>query len=327
MYNRIRPAQLVFSRLIVGCGLFFFALQSVTNLHAQEANPVENQLNQLLEAGEFKQALSLANAQLAKMLVARGRALQGLGELGEAVAAFEAALNIVPDDPDTKLFLAIAYGREQKHAESAKLLQSIIDGGETSPWVTILLGNAQMQTSEYEKAIASYKTAEQSAGDDAEAKQRANVLSGLAMQHYELESHLKNFLTVSSLQEAQTLTKLFVPSEEILKKIFPDSPNLAAIAAAYAQAVESGEYVIKVPEGRTAIRLEFATSDDMNTGEGTATQMAGGWKALAGQWKPGLFMFDANFCEPGETLGMSYDGFVKVDDRWYWLPKAWRFAK
>ncbi len=293
---------------------------------AQDSDPIELKLNQMLEAGDFEGSLKQANGRLSKMLVIRGRALHGLGQFEDAISAYDAALTMTPDILDIQLFRAISYGKVNRHAEAAKSYQAILDAGETSPWVAILLGNALLQSDEYEPAISAYKNAERLAESDPDAKQRAGVLTNLAMQHHELKALLQNFVAAQSPVEVLALTKVMLPDVAICQKIFKGSPHADKIAAAYAAAVESGEYAVKVPAGRTEIRMSFATSDDMNTGEGTAAEMAGGWKALRGQWESGLYVFDISFCEPGESAGMSYDGFIKVDEKWYWLPKAWRLV-
>lgn len=294
---------------------------------AQDTDPVADRLNQMLEAGDFEGSLKQANTQLSKMLVIRGRALHGLGQFDEAIAAYDAAFSITPDVLDIQLFRAISYGKVNRHADAAKSYQAILDAGETSPWVAILLGNALLQTADYEPAISAYKNAERLAESEPDAKQRAGVMADLAMKHYELKSLMQNFVTAQSPLEVRALTKVLLPSEAICQKIFKGTPDAAKIASFYAAAAESGEYAIEVPEGRTEIKMKFATSDDMNTGEGTATEMAGGWKAMRGQWESGLYFFDVSFCQPGESSGLSLDGFIKVDDKWYWLPKAWRIVR
>ena len=84
----------------------------------------------------------------------------------------------------------------------------------------------------------------------------------------------------------------------------------------------SGNPVIKPKEGQTALLLWGATSAEIKdwTG-GAARDFPGGWKGVGASLQDGLTFYRFKFVEPGETLGMAFDGLVYVNDHWVWAPK------
>jgi len=45
---------------------------------------------------------------------------------------------------------------------------------------------------------------------------------------------------------------------------------------------------------------------------------------VAAHLKPGLRIYAFKFVEPGQSLGMAYDGLVRVNGQWRIMPKPWR---
>jgi hypothetical protein len=76
--------------------------------------------------------------------------------------------------------------------------------------------------------------------------------------------------------------------------------------------------------GQTEIRLWGATSEDLKLWNANARQFPGGYEGIAAMLKPGRIWLRWKFVEPGETLGMAFDGLVWMDDHWAWFPKPWR---
>jgi hypothetical protein len=50
----------------------------------------------------------------------------------------------------------------------------------------------------------------------------------------------------------------------------------------------------------------------------------GGYRKIAHLLQPDIVVVAFKLVAPGESLGMAYDGLVKLDDRWAWFPKPWR---
>lgn len=69
----------------------------------------------------------------------------------------------------------------------------------------------------------------------------------------------------------------------------------------------------------------FATDAANLRGDNDASrQFPGGYRAIAHHLQPGLTWLVFRVLAPGETQGISYDGLVRLGDRWAWFPKPWR---
>lgn len=58
----------------------------------------------------------------------------------------------------------------------------------------------------------------------------------------------------------------------------------------------------------------------VSQGEG----LPGGYQTHTKHFRPGLAIYGFEYVVPGETAGMAYDGLIKVNGRWVFIPKAWR---
>lgn len=104
-------------------------------------------------------------------------------------------------------------------------------------------------------------------------------------------------------------------------------PDLAAKAeSVYGPAWEGGQLVIAPKPGQTEVKVYSATSDELKSWTGNAEEFPGGYKDVAAQLKPGVKIYGFRFVEPGESLGMAYDGLVNVNGHWRIFPKPWRVA-
>jgi hypothetical protein len=120
-----------------------------------------------------------------------------------------------------------------------------------------------------------------------------------------------------------SLTSQLRPTKADLEAIF--SPGVAAKAdAAYSPAWDDGKMVIEPKSGQSEVKLFSATSEELKSGSGKAEAFPGGWKEVASELKPGLQVYGFKFVEPGEEMGMAFDGLVFVNDHWCIVPKPWR---
>jgi hypothetical protein len=122
---------------------------------------------------------------------------------------------------------------------------------------------------------------------------------------------------------------------EMTAKLKPTSADYKAVfegdAAAKAEkgyeALWGGQkaLVITADPANTELKLFKATTDDLKAGTSEAvSEFPGGYKQIAGQFKPGLTMYRWKYTKPGDSLGMAYDGLVYVNGHWAWFPKPWR---
>ena len=95
------------------------------------------------------------------------------------------------------------------------------------------------------------------------------------------------------------------------------------IRAAYERLWKEGAVAPRAKPGQSELALWLASSDDLIAWTGNAERFPGGYRKLGGWLQPGLTWIRWKFLEPGETLGMAYDGLVWMDDHWAWFPKPW----
>jgi hypothetical protein len=120
-----------------------------------------------------------------------------------------------------------------------------------------------------------------------------------------------------------SLTRPLRPTRADLEAIFEG--DLAAKAdAMYGPAWDSGKLVVAPKSGQTEVKIASATSNEIKSGAGAASELPGGWKDVAGKMKPDIRIYRFKFVEPGKDLGMAFDGLVFVNGNWRIVPKPWR---
>jgi hypothetical protein len=123
--------------------------------------------------------------------------------------------------------------------------------------------------------------------------------------------------------DTATLTRSLRPSKADYDAVF--MPELATKAdAVYGPAWDGGQMVIAPKQGQTQVLLASATSDELKSWTGNAAEFPGGWKDVGAQLKPGVTFYRFKFVEPGQELGMAYDGLAYVNGNWRIFPKPWR---
>lgn len=123
-----------------------------------------------------------------------------------------------------------------------------------------------------------------------------------------------------------TLSKSLRPSKADYDAVF--LPDLAAKAdAVYGPAWDGGQMVVAPKAGQTQVLIFPATSDELKSWTGAATEFPGGWKDVGAQLKPGVTFYRFKFVEPGQDLGMAFDGLAHVNGNWRIFPKPWRVMR
>jgi hypothetical protein len=123
-----------------------------------------------------------------------------------------------------------------------------------------------------------------------------------------------------------TLSKSLRPSKADYEAVF--LPELAAKAeAVYGPAWDGGQMVVAPKAGQTQALVFPATSDELKSWTGGATEFPGGWKDVGAQLKPGVTFYRFKFVEPGQDLGMAFDGLAHVNGNWRIFPKPWRVMR
>ena len=127
--------------------------------------------------------------------------------------------------------------------------------------------------------------------------------------------------------DLKALTQKLRPTEADYAAVF-DAPLAAKVRAMYEPAWTSGALVISPKEGQTDVLIAgVPTSEVRQWSPKAAAILAGGYKAVAANFKEGNTIYAFKFVKRGETLGMAYDGLIFVNGHWCIMPKAWRAAQ
>src|SRR5688572_8205966 len=119
----------------------------------------------------------------------------------------------------------------------------------------------------------------------------------------------------------------------LTKKLRPTSADYAAVFEAdlakkaetlYGPAWDAGQLVVAPKTGQTEVKVGSATSDEMKSWSGPASEFPEGWRDVASQLKPGVKIYRFKFVEPGKDLGMAFEGLAYVNGQWRIFPKPWR---
>jgi len=108
-------------------------------------------------------------------------------------------------------------------------------------------------------------------------------------------------------------------------KYKPTTPEINAISASLNDAESLRAYTEKVyaqipqsgataKNGQTEIIISGPDLKDLPGGYGNKIK----------HFRSGVEFYRFKYVEPGQDIGMSYDGLIKVKGRWVFIPKAWR---
>ena len=99
----------------------------------------------------------------------------------------------------------------------------------------------------------------------------------------------------------------------------------ARLQAAYEPAWSAGSLVLKGKPGQTSVLVWGATSEDLKAWRAAARdRFPGGYQKVGAHLRPGVTLYAFKFVEPGETLGMAFDGLTYVNGHWALFPKPFR---
>ncbi len=119
---------------------------------------------------------------------------------------------------------------------------------------------------------------------------------------------------------------LLRPRPEDYEKVF-DPMIAASVRETYEPFWLSGTIEVRPKPGQTALMLAMATTEDLQADTPSARAFPGGYRQVAAYLQPGRVWVRWKYVEPGESLGMAYDGMVWIDDHWAWFPKPWKAAR
>lgn len=145
--------------------------------------------------------------------------------------------------------------------------------------------------------------------------------------------------TTSNLTAQEVLNKFFEPNanyKELTASLKPTDKDYATYfeagmadkaKEAYSALWNDPSTIIAPQEGQTELIIYKATTEEIKNQTGQGVEFPGGYKDVIDQIKPGQTIYRFKFVKPGETLGMSFDGFVNVNGHWTLFPKPFNLLK
>ena len=97
-----------------------------------------------------------------------------------------------------------------------------------------------------------------------------------------------------------------------------------AARAAFEQLWRNPPQMERLESGELTLRVDAAPAGMLLEENELSNHFPGGYRALAPYLVPDRIWFVWRYVRVGEQAGMRYDGVVMLDDRWVWLPKAYR---
>lgn len=120
------------------------------------------------------------------------------------------------------------------------------------------------------------------------------------------------------------LTQSLRPTSEDIAIIF--KPSLAAKIEDYVSKV-FGAGSIEPKPSYTEVLVTVASTSDLIDAGPALREFPGGYKRLRPHLRRNIPIVRFKFVEPGETLGLAFDGLYWVNDRWVLVPKGWRVVE
>jgi hypothetical protein len=130
---------------------------------------------------------------------------------------------------------------------------------------------------------------------------------------------------IRASSDARGMTLALKPSSDDYRAVFVGDAAAKA-ESAYDKLWSDPKTVIAAPPANTELKLDKATTDDLQKWTASAAaDFPGGYKRVADRYLPGLTVYRWKYVKPGAQLGTAFDGLIYVNGHWAWFPKPWRF--
>lgn len=136
---------------------------------------------------------------------------------------------------------------------------------------------------------------------------------------------LTQFLDERPRSEHQALVAGMRPGNEDYDRVFVGEAAARA-REQYGPLWDAGLAIDRKPQ-QSRLLCHAAFSEDFANGHARLSAFPGGYKQIAAFLQPGVAWICWKFVAPGTEDGMAYDGLVRLDERWIWLPKPWRVLR
>ena len=124
------------------------------------------------------------------------------------------------------------------------------------------------------------------------------------------------------LADHAAMTLALKPGPEDVRAVYGE-PLAAKLIAAYDGLFASGGAIRPKP-GQTQLLTTFTTTAALKRGDPVLGEFPGGYEDVLPYIVGNVPIARFKFVEPGETLGMAFDGLIHVNGRWVFMPKPWQ---
>lgn len=136
---------------------------------------------------------------------------------------------------------------------------------------------------------------------------------------------LAPFLGALTPTERLALHRRLEPRAADYDRVFV--PPFAALARAAYEPLWQGmqPFIVGAPD--SVLTVHAAEASDFATGHPRAQEFPGGYAQIADLLVPEIVWIGFRLTDPGESHGKSYDGLVRLDDRFVLFPKPFRYIR
>ena len=156
--------------------------------------------------------------------------------------------------------------------------------------------------------------------EDTSEQAGAEVASNEPGSEQDARALLSRFLSADT--DRADLTMSLRPTEEDIRSVYED--ELAERLIQSYEGLFRPGVAIGPNGGQTELLTWHARTDALIAGKDILQEFPGGYKEVVPFMKPGHTIVRFKFVEPGETLGMAFDGLIYTGERWVFMPKPWR---
>ena len=118
------------------------------------------------------------------------------------------------------------------------------------------------------------------------------------------------------------LTLSLKPSPEDVRAVYAE-PLASALIDAYEGMFVPGAVIEPKPEQKQLLAI-FTTTGRLKAGDPVLDEFPGGYQDVLRYIVADVPIGRFKFVQPGETLGLAFDGLIFVNDHWVFMPKPWR---
>lgn len=138
------------------------------------------------------------------------------------------------------------------------------------------------------------------------------------------EAHAKAFLSkfLEPGADRAALTAGLRPTEADIRAVYAE-PLAGKLVQMYDDMFQPG-VEIGPKQHQTEVMVWRGTTGALRGGAPVLREFPGGYKDVLPYMQGNFPIVRFKFVEPGETLGLAFDGLIYIGERWVLMPKPWR---